>query len=71
MFNYINDEFKLERDNNSNILILKNLPLNLLAYFIKNSELNISSHSGPVVHISPTFDRQIIDLIIDLKTTVK
>ena len=63
MFNYINDEFKLERDNNSNILILKNLPLNLLAYFIKNSELNISSHSGPVVHISPTFDRQIIDLI--------
>lgn len=63
VFNYINDEFKLERDNNSNILILKNLPLNLLAYFIKNSELNISSHSGPVVHISPTFDRQIIDLI--------
>ena len=63
VFNYINDEFKLERDNNSNILILKNLPLNLLAYFIKNSELNISSHSGPVVHISPTFDRQIIYLI--------
>ena len=47
----------------NNIILLENLPLNLLAYFIKNSETNLSFHSGPVVHISPTFDRNIIDLI--------
>ena len=32
-------------------------------YLQKNSETNLSFHSGPVVHISPTFDRQIVDLI--------
>ena len=62
--NYIQNEF---RSNDpfikNNIFLLKSLPLNLLAYFIKNSEINFSFHSGPVVHISPTFDRQIIDLI--------
>jgi len=62
--NYIQNEF---RSNDpfikNNIFLIKSLPLNLLAYFIKNSEINFSFHSGPVVHISPTFDRQIIDLI--------
>ena len=63
VFNFINDEFIQENINKNNVLVLRNLPLNLLAYFIKNSDINLSSHSGPVVHISPTFDRQIIDLI--------
>ena len=46
---------------------MKNLPLNLLAYFIKNSEKNISSHSGPIVHISPSFEKMIIDIIPKIK----
>ena len=46
-----------------NIILLEKLPLNILAYFIRNSEKNFSFHSGPVVHISPAFDKQIIDLI--------
>ena len=62
--NYVQNELKSDDTfNKNNIFLLVNLPLNLLAYFIKNSEINLSFHSGPVVHISPTFDRQIIDLI--------
>ena len=63
-FNFANNQFVFKNEiNKNNIILLENLPLNLLAYFIKNSEINFSFHSGPVVHISPTFDRQIIDLI--------
>ena len=59
-----NNKFSIlnERKNNP-ICVVENLPLNLLAYFIKNSEKNISYHSGPIVHISPCFDKEIIDLI--------
>ena len=54
----------LEKDNNTNkILLLKKIPLNLLGYFIKNSEKNISFHSGPIVHISPAFNKDTIDII--------
>jgi len=62
--NYIQNEFR-SKDSflKNNIFLLESLPLNLLAYFIKNSEINLSFHSGPIVHISPTFDRQIVDLI--------
>ena len=63
-FDFVNN--KIVPKNNiseNNIILLENLPLNLLAYFIKNSETNLSFHSGPIVHISPTFDRNIIDLI--------
>jgi len=61
---FVNNKFVPKNNiNRNNIILLENLPLNLLAYFIKNSEINFSFHSGPVVHISPTFDRQIIDLI--------
>ena len=61
---YAQNEFKSEDlANKNNIFLLKNLPLNLLAYFIKNSQINFSFHSGPVVHISSTFDVQNVDLI--------
>ena len=63
-FNFVKNEFVFkDKINKNNVILLENLPLNLLAYFIKNSEINFSFHSGPVVHISPTFDRQIIDLM--------
>ena len=62
--NYINNSFLFTDDiHKNNIFLLDKLPLNLLAYFIKNSEINLSFHSGPIVHISPAFDRQIIDLL--------
>ena len=48
---------------NNYVIILKNLPLNLLAFFIKNSKKNISFHSGPIVHISPCFDKPVLDII--------
>lgn len=63
-FVFTENEFSSENKiDNNNIILLKNLPLNLLAYFIKNSELNLSFHSGPIVHISPTFDTEIIDFM--------
>ena len=64
-YEYINGEFfKKDIDNlNTDIIILKNMPLNLLAYFIKNSYLNFSAHSGPIVHIGSAFNKQIIDVI--------
>ena len=39
------------------------MPPSLRYFFIKNSEINISFHAGPIVHISAAFDRQIIDLM--------
>mgnify|MGYP001388547331 CR=1 FL=1 len=64
VFNFTINDFNPEINNiNNNVLVLKNIPLNLLAYFIKNSEINYNSHSGPVIHISATFDKQIIDII--------
>ena len=54
----------LEKDNNTNkILLLKKIPLNLLSYFIKNSEKNITFHSGAVIHISAALNKDIIDII--------
>ena len=44
-------------------MILKNLPLDLLAYFIANSSKNITSHSGPIINISPVFNVEIVDII--------
>ena len=63
-FNYNNENFlNLDSDININIMILKNMPLNLLAYFIKNSEKNFSAHSGPIVHIGAAFGVKTIDII--------
>lgn len=63
-YDYYHSKFNLlNKKENDSVIILKNLPLNLLAFFIKNSEKNISFHSGPIVHISPCFDKPILDLI--------
>ena len=63
-YNYNNNNFiTINKKEKNSIYIVDGLPLNLLAYFIKNSEKNISYHSGPIVHISPSFDKEIIDLI--------
>ena len=59
-----NNSFKID---DSNVLCLKNLPLNLLAYFIANSDANISMHSGSIVHISAAFNKLIIDIIEEHK----
>ena len=68
VYNFIENNITLEtKSSTKEIIVLKNLPLNLLAYFIKNSEKNISSHSGPIVHISPSFEKMIIDIIPKIK----
>ena len=48
---------------NNKILAIKNIPLNLLAYFIKNSKANFSMHSGSIVHISAAFKVPIVDIV--------
>ena len=64
LFDYINEQITpVNSIDNKKLIIIKNLPLNLLAYFIKNSDKNISAHSGPIVHISAAFDKFFIDII--------
>lgn len=64
VYTFANGEINLQTKKNINKpIILKNLPLNLLAYFISYSEKNISFHSGPIVHISPAFGKKVIDII--------
>lgn len=61
---FVKNEFVIKNEiSKNNIILLENLPLNLWAYFIKNSKINLSFHSGALVHISSTFDKQLIDLI--------
>ena len=67
-FKYNNKNFELlEKKDDMAVFIICNLPLNLLAYFIKNSKKNLSYHSGPIVHISPCFNNEIIDIIPENK----
>ena len=63
-FDYINS--KIEKNNAvdlNDVIILKNLPLDLLAHFIANSSKIITSHSGPLINIPPVFDVKIVDII--------
>tara|TARA_Y100000590_G_scaffold21630_1_gene25063 strand:- start:1914 stop:2954 length:1041 start_codon:yes stop_codon:yes gene_type:complete len=53
---------KITRENNK-VIILKNLPLDLLSFFIANSIKNISSHSGPILNMSAAFDVNVVDII--------
>ena len=48
---------------NNKVVAIKNIPLNLLAYFIKNSKTNFSMHSGSIVHISAAFNVPIVDIV--------
>ena len=47
----------------NNSICLANIPLNALAFFIKNAKSCLSMHSGSIVHISAAFDVPIIDII--------
>ena len=62
---YNNESFFYNKKPNlsENVLILNNIPLNLLAYFLKNSIKNISNHSGFIVHASAAFNKNFIDII--------
>ena len=63
-FNYEkNNLIEKNLNKNNEIILLKNMPLNLLAFFIKNSKKNFSAHSGPVVHIGAAFEKETIDII--------
>jgi len=63
-YNFINNQlFLVSKKKNKKIFLLNNIPLNLLAYFVKNSEKNVSSHSGTIVHMSPAFEKGFVDII--------
>ena len=52
IINYDEDLSEFNSITFDNILAIKDLPLNLLAYFLNFSKVNISMHSGSIVHIS-------------------
>ena len=58
---------KINSKKENKVLILKNLPLDLLSFFISNSINNISSHSGPILNISAAFDINVVDIIKESK----
>jgi len=60
---YNDDLLEFNSINFNKILGIKDLPLNLLAYFLNYSELNISMHSGSVVHISTALNKKLIDVL--------
>ena len=63
-FNYKNKNFIIKKNKETgDVIILKNMPLDLLAFFIRNSVKNISNHSGPILHISAAFDINVVDII--------
>ena len=63
-FDFIEKKIKKINDLNPNkVVLVKNMPLDLLAHFISNSTKNITSHSGPIVNISPVFNVKVIDII--------
>ena len=65
-FDYKKINKNLAKVNNNEInkvLLLKNMPLDLLSFFIANSILNISSHSGPILNLSTAFNISAIDII--------
>ena len=73
-YQFLKEKFKIiSFDNLDNlellkdIVVIKDLPLNLLAYFIKYSLANISMHSGSIVHISAAFNKNFIDIIPSYK----
>ena len=45
------------------IIIIEKLHIDLLAYFLKNSDTNISFHAGPIVNISAALNKKIIDIM--------
>ncbi len=69
-YQFLKDKYKIISFDNLNnlelledIVVIKDLPLNLLAYFIKYSLTNISMHSGSIVHISAALNKNFIDII--------
>jgi len=54
---------KINQKEINKVIILKNMPLDLLSFFITNSVKNISSHAGPILNISAAFDVNVVDLI--------
>ena len=65
-FNYDKNNknlIKVNKVESYKVMILKNLPLDLISFFIANSIKNISSHSGPILNMSAAFDINAVDII--------
>jgi len=63
-FEFVDNKFEKINDLElKKVVLIKNIPLDFLAHFISNSSKNITSHSGPIINISPVFNVKIIDII--------
>ena len=58
---FSNVDFKEILD--TNIIIIENIPLSNFYYFIKNSYINISCHSGFMIHTSLLLNKNCIDIM--------
>ena len=63
LYTFINNNYSCNKLNSTNIMLIENLSVDLLACFLKESLFSISSHSGATVHISAAFNIPIIDFI--------
>ena len=63
-FDYVNNALaNINTHKHNNVYLLRFMPLNLLAYFVRNSKKCISSHSGPILNFSAAFNVDVIDII--------
>ena len=58
-FNALNNKKKL----NDKIIIIENIPINDFYYFLKNSYINISCHSGFFIHTSLLLGKRSVDIM--------
>lgn len=62
--NYNYNDLLINHFNESeSIVIIKKMPVDLLAYFLNESQANISFHAGLIVNISAALNKNIIDII--------
>lgn len=68
LFDFINNKInKINHFDNHKVLLVKNIPFDLLAHFIANSSKIISSHAGALINIASVFNIKSIDIIKEKK----
>ena len=63
LYSFKNMDIKSSNLINSNIILIENLSINLLACFLNKCLAHVSSHSGATLHISAAFNKPLIDFI--------
>ena len=63
LYTFNNNDYSCNALNSSNIILIENLSMDLLACLLKKCLLSISAHAGATVHIAAAFNKPIIDFI--------